>query len=140
MDTRIRLFLASVTVVLAAMAPWAIVSATEPAVDSVVTAPLELGAIPTEPDPTVTDPRPHAWDRVVVHGDGVTLDVFFWMGIEACNGLHSVTVTPTSSGIDLELTSGQPADMARDTACIEIARLYVTTVTLEEPLIGQGLG
>jgi hypothetical protein len=109
-------------------------------VDTVVPVPEELGATPIEPDPTVRDPRPHAWDRVVVHGDGVTLDVFFWMGIEACNGLHSVTVTPSDSGIDLQLMTGQPAGMARDTACIEIAQLYVTTVTLDEPLITQYLG
>ena len=95
------------------------------------------GVTPITPDPTVVDPRPHAWDRIVVGSDGRTLDIHFWMGIEECNGLHSVTVSPTNTGIDVALASGTPADMAPGTACIEIAQPYVTTVTLDQPLISQ---
>jgi hypothetical protein len=92
-------------------------------------------AIPIEPDPNVVDPRPHAWDHIVVGAAGHTLDVVFWMGIEACNGLHSVTVTPTATGVDIALMTGTPPDMPPDTACIEIAQQYVTRVTLDAPLI-----
>lgn len=98
-----------------------------------------IGATAIEPDPTVTNPRPHSWDRVVVGTDGLTLSVYFWMGIEDCNGLHGVTVSPTDSGIALQLQTGTPAG-AEDMACIEIAELYVTTVALDEPLITQDLG
>ena len=96
--------------------------------------PGEIGATPIEPDPTVENPRPHAWDRIVVSSDGLTLSVYFWMGIEKCNGLHSVTVSPTDSGIDLLLATGTPAGSG-DMVCIEIAQSFVTTVTLDEPLI-----
>lgn len=97
--------------------------------------PAPAAAIPIDADPSVVDPRPHAWEHIVVGADGHTLDVVFWMGIEACNGLHSVTVTPTASGIDVALMTGTPADMPPDTACIEIAQQYVTRVTLDAPLI-----
>lgn len=97
----------------------------------------ELGAVPATPDPTVVDPRPHPWDRVVVASDGRSLDVYFWMGIEDCNGLHSVEVAPTDGGIELALYTGTPATMEPGTACIEIAQYYVTQVVLEAPLIGN---
>ena len=87
-----------------------------------------------EPDPTVTSPTPHAWDRVVVGADGVTLDVYFWMGVRECNGLHSVDVAPTDTGIDLVLMTGIPAG-AEDMVCIALAQDYRTTVVLEEPLV-----
>ena len=96
--------------------------------------PDDLGAVMIEPDPTVTSPRPHAWDRIVVSSDGLGLDIYFWMGIEDCNGLHNVTASPTRSGIDVALQTGIPAG-AEDMVCIEIALLYVSSVTLDEPLI-----
>jgi hypothetical protein len=92
------------------------------------------GATPIEPDTTVVQPRPHAWDSILVSGDGLHLSIHFWMGIEECNGLHSVRVSPTDTGIDVQLETGVPAG-SEDMACIEIAQLYVTSVTLAEPLI-----
>jgi hypothetical protein len=120
------------------------VGATEPAVDpdtsvsveNASVAPEGAGATPIQPDPTVTNPRPHTWDRIVVSSDGLMLDIYFWMGIEECNGLHSVTVSPTDNGIDVALQTGTPAG-AEDMVCIEIAQVYVTSVTLEQPLIGN---
>jgi hypothetical protein len=143
MSRRFLIIIATLALGLSATA--GAVTATEPAVDpdaavgieNVVPAPTDGGATPIEPDPSVTDPRPHSWDSILVGSDGRTLAIYFWMGIEACNGLHSVTVSPSGSGIDVQLLSGQPSGMARDTACIEIAQRYVTTVTLEEPLITQ---
>ena len=58
-------------------------------------------ATPIEPDPAVLDPRPTAWDHVVVSADGRSLEVSFWMGVEGCYGLHSVEVTPADSGIGI---------------------------------------
>ncbi len=97
----------------------------------------ERGAVPIAPDVTVADPRPHPWDRVVVASDGRSLEVYFWMGIEDCNGLHSVEVEPTACGIELTLYTGTPASMEPGTACIEIAQYYVTSVVLEATLIGN---
>lgn len=98
----------------------------------------EFGATAIEADATVQDPRPHTWDRVVVASDGVTLNIFFWMGIEQCNGLHSVNITTTDSGIDLRLLTGIPAGVPTDIVCIELAQLYRTTAVLDEPLITGG--
>lgn len=86
------------------------------------------------PDPTVTDPQPHNWEVVAVASDGTSLSVYFWMGVPPCHGLHSVEVTPTASGIDLELFTGVP-EGAEDAVCIAIAQLFRTDVQLEEPLI-----
>lgn len=95
----------------------------------------EFGATPIEADATVQDPRPHPWDRIVVASDGVTLDIFFWMGILECNGLHSVNITATDTGIDLRLMTGIPAGVPADIVCIELAQLYRTIAILDEPLI-----
>ncbi|MFO7534005.1 MAG: hypothetical protein R6W93_16235 [Candidatus Limnocylindrales bacterium] len=140
MSTRFSLILA--TVVLSLVAASAPVVANEPSIDpdaavsdeNAVSNTDQTGATRVEPDPTVMSPRPHAWDHIVVSADGLTLSVYFYMGIEECHGLHSVTVGPTGAGIELQLQTGTPVG-AGDTACIEIAQLYVTTVTLDEPLI-----
>jgi uncharacterized membrane protein len=86
------------------------------------------------PDLTVTDPQPHNWESVAVASDGTSLSVYFWMGVPPCHGLHSVEVTPTESGIDLELFTGVP-EGAEDALCIAIAQLFRTDVQLEEALI-----
>jgi len=96
-------------------------------------------AIPITPDPTVTNATPHLWESVSVALDGTSLSVYFWMGVEECNGLQSVEVTPTESGIDLVLMTGVPAG-AEDVACIAIAQLYRTDVVLDSPLIGNVTG
>ena len=66
------------------------VGAAEPAVDpdtsvsveNATVAPESAGATPIQPDPTIINPRPNTWDRIVVSSDGLTLDIYFWMGIE----------------------------------------------------------
>ncbi len=102
--------------------------------DAASTLPDVSGATPIEPDPTVTDPRPQPWDQITVAADGQTLSVYFWMGVEECNGLHSVTVDRTAGGIDVQLLTGTPAGAGR-IACIAIAQYYVTPVTLDQRLI-----
>ena len=93
-------------------------------------------ATPIEPDPAVLAPRPTAWDHVVVSADGRSLEVYFWMGVEDCYGLHSVEVTPSDSGIGITLLTGTAAD-AEGRLCVALAQLYSTTVTLEAPLISN---
>jgi hypothetical protein len=140
MTTRLSLILAAIVFSLVAVS--APVVANEPSIDPDAAVSDEngdsntdeTGATRVEPDPTVTSPRPHAWDHIVVSADGLTLSVYFYMGIEECHGLHSVTLSPAGAGIELQLQTGTPLG-AGDTACIEIAKLYVTTVTLDEPLI-----
>lgn len=97
---------------------------------------VDTGATFIEPDPSIIDPRPSAWDHIIVSPDGRTLAVYFWMGIEQCYGLHSVSATPRAGGIDLLLMTGTPVG-AEAIDCIEIAQLYTTMVTLDQPLIGN---
>ena len=93
-------------------------------------------ATPIEPDPAVLTPRPTAWDHVVVSPDGRSLEVYFWMGVEDCYGLHSVEVTPSDSGIGITLLTGTAAD-AEGRLCVALAQLYSTTVMLEAALISN---
>ena len=123
-----RWTLALVASALLALGSTVDASATEVMID-------DPGAVPILPDATVENVLPHAWDHVIVASDGVTLHVFFWMGVEACNGLHSVEVAPTEFGIDVQLMTGTPAGLPGDMMCIALAQMYVTTVTLDEPLI-----
>jgi hypothetical protein len=97
---------------------------------------VEMDALPIEPDEAVIDPRPQGWDHVVVGPDGTTLDVYFWMGVRYCNGLHSVEVTPTETGIELTLMTGVPVG-AEGMVCVALATEYVTTVPLDAVLIGN---
>ena len=93
-------------------------------------------ATPIEPDPAVLDARPTAWDHVVVSADGRSLEVFFWMGVEDCYGLHSIDVAPSDNGIAITLLTGTAAD-AEGRLCVALAQLYSTTVRLEAPLISN---
>jgi hypothetical protein len=108
------------------------------AVCAVVEAPADCipVATPIEPDPSVVDARPTPWDHIVVAADGRSLEVYFWMGVTECHGLHSVTVSQGEDGLSVALMTGL-APGGADRVCIEIAQLYVTTVTLETPLIGN---
>jgi hypothetical protein len=71
-----------------------------------------------------------------VSADGRSLEVYFWMGVEDCYGLHSVEVTPSDSGIGISLLTGTAAD-AEGRLCIALAELYSTTVKLRVPIISN---
>ena len=94
-------------------------------------------ATPIEPDDSLVSPTPVPYDHVTVGADGRTLTVYFWMGVQECNGLHGVVVEPTEGGIELTVLTGIPED-AVSRICIELAQLYSTVVTLDEPLIVAG--
>jgi hypothetical protein len=141
---RLALALALGSVALAGLALPASAQAS-PAPDAPVCATLDPSAEPADcgdgataiaADPTVQDPRPIAWDHIVVAPDGRSLTVYFWMGVQDCNGLHSVVVTPTDTGIDVSVLVGIPAG-TESRICIELAQLYRTTVVLDEPLIAN---
>ncbi len=142
MPPRLALVLAAVLLSLGAVSATVIASEPTNDPDDAISAdglePVsnEADATPIEPDPTVTDPHPHAWEQIVVGADGVTLSIYFSMGVEDCDGLHSVDISPTDGGIDVRLQTGVPAG-AEDLLCIAIAQQYVTTVTLDAPLIGN---
>lgn len=100
--------------------------------------PCADGSVPVVADPTLNDPQPTAWERIVVSPDGRTLEVYFWMGVMECNGLHSVEVTPTEGGVSVTVLTGLPEGVEAIT-CIDLAQLYRTSVTLETPLIEGGV-
>ena len=93
-------------------------------------------ATPIEPDPTVLDPQPTPWERIEVAADGRSLSITFWMGVEECSGLHSVEVTTRDGGADVVLLTGTPPG-AEGRICVALAQEYVTTVVLDEPLVGN---
>jgi hypothetical protein len=139
-----RLVLTVALTLLGLAAAWpALAQDVEPGVEEPACAAADLSvpgctetATPIEPDPAVLDPRPTAWDHVVVSADGRSLEVYFWMGVEGCYGLHSVEVTPADGGIGITLLTGI-APGAEGRLCVALAQLYSTTVTLEVPLISN---
>ncbi len=97
--------------------------------------PAGSGAIKVKPEPGIRDARPHAWDHVDVAGDGKTLTVYYWGGVEDCYGLSEVKVGRDRDGaLSITLLEGTRA-AAVGKACIEIAVLKAVAVTLDEPLI-----
>lgn len=93
-------------------------------------------ATPIEPDPAVLDASPTPWDHITVSDDGRTLEVYFWMGVPECHGLHSVVVSRDRGSLTVTpMTGSAPGGAER--FCIALAQLYVTTVVIEEPLIGN---
>jgi hypothetical protein len=95
-------------------------------------------AMVVTPDPTLVDPQPAAWERVVVGPDGRSLSVYFWMGMPGCAGLQSVDVSETDIGATVQLMIGSPPD-AETQSCRLSAGLYRTQVVLEDPvLLGGG--
>jgi hypothetical protein len=92
-----------------------------------------------KPDPKVIDLHKQAWDHVVVRGDGKTLDVYFWGGVQDCYGLGRVEVSKKAGQLTIQLWTGtQPSAVGR--ACIDIAQLFKTTVVNDAPLIRGGAG
>ncbi len=95
------------------------------------------GATAVEPDPRIVDLRKQAWDHITVSSDGRSLEVYFWGGTLDCYGLGRVDVSTTNGTLTVQLWTGTQPD-AVGKACVDIAQLFVTTVTLNSPLIGGG--
>ena len=93
---------------------------------------------PVIPRAGMADVRAIGWDRVDVAGDGRTLTVHFWSGVEPCSVLDRVDVRHGDDAVTITLHEGHdPA--AEDVACIEIAVAKSVTITLDEPLGGRDL-
>jgi hypothetical protein len=142
------LLLATAALIAAGAPGLAVVPAGTPVPDLTATGPSpsdgsvpmgpDDGATLVSPDPAIVDLHPAAWDHIVVAADGRTLTVYFWGGVLDCYGLGKVDVTAGSAPpLTVTLWTGERPDMAGK-ACIQIAQLFKTVVTLDAPLIGGG--
>jgi len=96
------------------------------------------GATRVNPDPTVINLHRSAWDHIKVSANGKRLVVYFWMGIQDCNGLGRVDVSRHNGQLKIKLWTGTPKG-GENLICPEIAQLYKTVVHLDRPIIGGGL-
>jgi hypothetical protein len=97
------------------------------------------GATDVKPQKGVKDAIPHAIDHISVASDGRSLTVYWWGGVDACYALKEVQVDQRPDGtLVITVLEGRRGDVAKDTACIEIALLKATTVTLDEPIYVDG--
>ena len=62
----------------------------------------------------------------------------FWSGVEPCYVLDHVDVIYGADTVTVTLFQGSDPS-AKDVACIEIAVLKQTTITLDQPLAGREL-
>lgn len=91
------------------------------------------GPSPVEPQPGQENVHPLGWEKAKPAGDGMTVDVIFWSGVEPCYVLDRVEVEYRPETVVITLLQGStPSD--EEVACIDIALKKVTTVELEEPL------
>lgn len=96
------------------------------------------GATHVEPQPGITNAIPHAIDHITVANDGRHVTVYWWGGVEDCYGLKDVLVDHDADGtLVLTVLEGTRPDLG-DVACIEIALLKATTITLDQPLFVSG--
>jgi hypothetical protein len=79
----------------------------------------------------LVDVGPISWQRAKPTGDGRSIEVFWYSGVEECNGLDRVELAETSDEIEITLFEGRVPEAE---VCIEIAVKKVTTVALEEPI------
>jgi hypothetical protein len=112
--------------------PDAVVSYTPCSDDDSLVHDVEDGAQLVEPTPGMSDVRPRAFDEAVVAGDGSSVTVSFWSGVEPCYVLDHVDVGYGADAITITLFEGHDAS-AGDVACIEIALLKKVLVPLDEP-------
>lgn len=92
--------------------------------------------IDVEPRPGMVDVHPIGWDKAAVSGDGRYVTVRFWTGVDPCYVLDHVDVAYGADAITITLFQGHDGD-AGDVACIDIAMLASTTITLDQPLAGR---
>ena len=90
------------------------------------------------PTPGMDGVAPVAWFKAVVGADDRTVTLRFWSGVEPCYVLDHVDVRDAAGGVIVTLFQGSDPS-AKDVACIEIAMLKQTTITLDQPLAGRPL-
>lgn len=97
------------------------------------------GAVHVTPVPCVTDAHPVAIDHISVGADGVTLTIYWYGGVEACYSLSEVLVSRDADGLlAITVLEGTNPNLGVDMACIELAQLKATTITLDAPLFRDG--
>jgi hypothetical protein len=90
------------------------------------------------PTPGMSNVGPIGWIKAVVGPDDRTVTLRFWSGVEPCYVLDRVDVAYAADGVTVTLFQGTDPS-AKDVACIEIAVLKQTTITLDQPLAGRPL-
>ncbi len=96
------------------------------------------GALHVEPVPGIVDSRPHAIDGISVAADGRSVTVYWWGGVDSCYGLDEVRVDRDAGGPPtITVLEGTLPDLG-EVACIDIALLKSTTITLDEPIYLDG--
>lgn len=90
------------------------------------------------PTPGMSDVRPTGWIKATVGPDDRTVTLRFWSGVEPCYVLDHVDVAYAADGVTITLFQGSDPS-AKDVACIDIAMLKQTTITLDQPLAGRPL-
>ena len=88
---------------------------------------------PVTPAGPTLNPRKVPWESATPAGDGRSLDIVWWSGVEPCYVLDRVEVTETAREVTVTLYEGQDRRQP-DAACIEIAIEKTTTVRLKSPL------
>ncbi|WP_211590001.1 hypothetical protein [Microbispora sp. H11081] len=88
---------------------------------------------PVTPAGPTVNPRKVPWESATPAGDGRSLDIVWWSGVEPCYVLDRVEVTETAREVTVTLYEGQDPRQP-DAACIEIAIEKTTTVWLKSPL------
>jgi len=90
------------------------------------------------PTPGMDGVAPVVWVKALVGTDDRTVTLRFWSGVEPCYVLDHVHVAYGPGGVIVTLFQGSDPS-AGDVACIEIAVLKQTTITLDQPLAGRPL-
>ena len=90
------------------------------------------------PTPGMSNVSPVGWIKATVGADDRTVTLRFWSGVEPCYVLDHVDVAYAGDGVTVTLFQGSDPS-AGDVACIEIAVLKQTTITLDQPLAGRPL-
>jgi hypothetical protein len=97
------------------------------------------GALHVQPVPGVTNARQVSIDHVALDADGKTLTVYWYGGVDTCYALEKVVAEPNADGVlVLTVFEGTLPGLPADQACIELAMLKATTITLEQPLFLDG--
>jgi hypothetical protein len=85
-----------------------------------------------EPQSGLEALRPAELIAVVETADPNQAQVVFWAGSQECEGLDHVTVDETDEQVAIDVVVGRR--VPADTACVDIARRYTTTIELDQPL------
>lgn len=92
---------------------------------------------PIEPDTSIIDAAPVAWERLEIGPGGQSLRVVFWSGAPECYGLARVDTAHGDGAPVVTVWTGLRPD-ALDRACPAIAQLYHVDISLDEPLVRDG--